>query len=98
MTYNLTGLTNATSVVHLVTFANDTTNHMLGVFLLLAVFFIAIMQLKRYDFTDAILASSWVSFIIAALMVYAKWIPIIWAIVFLVLAAGTSLYKVMVEG
>jgi len=92
MTYNLTLLHQSNTISGLFTTANSyTTGWLLG-FLILAVFFIMLMALKKWEFDDALMASSFVCFVLAAILVSAELLNLLWAIGFLVVAAFTGLY------
>jgi len=92
MTYNLTELANADSIYKLVVFSNNASSTLLISLLVLALFFVLLMALKKYDFSAALLVSSFVSFIISAFFVYAELISLIWALGFLIIAAFSAMF------
>jgi len=85
-------LTNATGVTDLVDAANVFSGNVLLVFLSLAVFFVFFFILKRYDFDRALLASSFISFILSAFLAYGGFLGIMWPLIYLGIAAFTALY------
>uniref|UniRef100_A0A6M3K0I5 Uncharacterized protein n=1 Tax=viral metagenome TaxID=1070528 RepID=A0A6M3K0I5_9ZZZZ len=93
--YNLTNLTSATTIQGIVQFANQTTGNLMMALLMISVFFIMLMVLKRWDFDRALLVSSFASFMLTILLVYAKMVNVVWALVFLIMAAFTAFYMVM---
>lgn len=98
MTYNMTQLANADNVYKLMIFANESTNNILMMLFVLAFFFIMLMVMKKYEFEKSLLVSSWISFVVSILLVYAQMLPLIWALVFLIIAAFTSLYMMLSGG
>jgi hypothetical protein len=90
--YNLTNLTNAQNVGDLVTFANSSTEGFFIGLVMVAIFFILLMALKKWEFTNALLASSWVSFLLAAILAYGGYVNVLLPLGFLILAATTALY------
>jgi hypothetical protein len=95
--YNLSALQNSTTIVGIVQYANDVTGQLLAILFVLAVFFISLMQLKRYEFSDTLLTSSFMCFILSALLVYAKMLALVWPLLYLIIAAMTFFYKVTAE-
>ena len=92
MAYNLTELANADTIYKLVVFSNNASNTLLISLLVLALFFVMLMALKRFEFDAALLVSSFVCFIISALFVYAELLSLIWALGFLIVAAFTAMF------
>lgn len=92
--YNMTALGQVGSVYDLVVYANNAADQILLVLFVMAVFFIMLMVLKRWDFDSALLVSSFVCFVISIMLVYAELIALLWALVFLIIAAFTALFMV----
>lgn len=92
MMFNTTTLANADTFYKLVVYANDSTNQILFALFVMSVFFIMIMALKRWEFDNAILVSSFICFVISIMLNYAQLMPIVWGLVFLCLTAFTALY------
>lgn len=92
MTYNITQLQNADTIFKLVVYANDSTTGFVAIAFLLAVFFISLMALKRYEFSKALLASSVIGFVISLLLNYAHLINPIWSLIFLIVAAFSAMF------
>jgi len=97
MTYNMTQLAGADTIFKLVGYANDSTTGLFASLILLAVFFIMFISMKRFEFSKALLASSGISFMIGLFMVYAKLINPIWALAFLILMAGSAFLSVIFD-
>ena len=97
MTYNMTQLAASDTIFKLVTYANDSTGGIFATLMVLAVFFIMFVAMKRYEFSKALLASSGISFMITLFLTYAKIINPIWALVFLILTAGSAFLGVIFD-
>jgi hypothetical protein len=91
MVYNITQLQAADTIFKVVIYANDSTSGFVAISLLLAVFFITLMALKRYEFSKALLTSSIISFVISLLLNYAHLIHPVWSLIFLIVAAFTAM-------
>lgn len=94
--YNLTNLTTVDGLGDLVTFANEVTRQHFTGFMLLALFIIMLMALKRYGFSQALLASSWAAFLLSLLLTFGDLMNPIYTFGFLAVAAFTALYSVAV--
>lgn len=92
--YNMTALGQVGSIYELVVYANNSADQILLVLFVMAVFFIMLMVLKKWDFDSALLVSSFVCFVISIMLVYAELIALIWALVFLIIAAFTALFMI----
>jgi len=97
MTYNLSLLTNSSSISGIVSTANSYTGGLLVGLLVLSVFFIMLLALKKWEFDDALLSSSFVSFIISAILVAAGMLNLLWTLGFLALTAFTAFYMYVVK-
>jgi heme A synthase len=95
--YNLTALQSATTITDLFTYANDVTNQMWFGFLMIAICIILIVTLKRYPFSSALLSSSFVCFILSAVLTYAGYLNFIFPLLFMIVAALTGLYMYMTD-
>lgn len=95
MAYNLTNLTSAETAADLVVFANEVTSGMFMMLFLFAIFFILLLALKRYGFAEALLASSFVIFLVSATLAYGSFVGIIWPLLFLAIMAFTGFYLYM---
>lgn len=92
MTYNLTQLQESATVAGLVTTANDYTGGLLLGLLILAIFFIMIMALKKWSFEDALLSSSFTCFVLSGILASVELLNPFWAYAFLALLAFTGFY------
>jgi hypothetical protein len=90
--YNLTTLQGSQTIFTVITSANDFSGGLLMTLFTLAIFFIAIMKFKTYEFSKALLASSVICFMISLFFVYANLINPIWALGYLIVAALTALF------
>jgi len=93
--YNLTQLQQSDTVYKLWVYANMSTGEILMGMLMIAVFFIMLMILKRWDFTDALMTSSFICFILSAILAYAKLLNFLFVIGFLAVLAFTILFVIL---
>lgn len=98
MAYNMTQLAQSETVYDLLVYANTATGDILLVLLVMAVFFVMLMVLKKWEFEKGLLVSSFVCFMISIMLVYGHLIQLVWALVFLVIAAFTALYMTLSKG
>lgn len=93
MTYNLTQLQSSTNIYDVIVFANDATTGLLISLFVVAIFIMLIMVLKRTnEFDAALLASSFICFLLTAFLRYANLINLTWVIVFFVATVLSGLY------
>jgi integral membrane sensor domain MASE1 len=90
--YNLTNLTASSDLSGVIHFANDAVNQMLIAGALIAVFFIILVNLKRYELSSALLVSSWVTFILGLMLSWGGWLNVLWPLAYLTIASLTTLY------
>lgn len=90
--YNITQMQNVTSLAQLFQYANDSTGGILIGMGLFAFFIITLFALKRYPFAHALLASSWVFFLISLVGSYLGLVPLMVVLAFLIIGAFTALY------
>lgn len=90
--YNMTQLQAADTIFKFVQYANTSTNDMLLGLLVIGVFFIMLLSMKRLEFEYALLASSALSFIVSAIFTYSHLLNFIFPLIFLIMAALTTLY------
>lgn len=91
MTYNMTALGNAGSIYGLIVVANDATSTVMINLFLLALFIVILLALKRYDFLSGLVVSSYICFIIAALLAYAELLALMWVLLYLIIAAFSTM-------
>jgi len=91
-TYNITALQEADTVFGLLEYANNSTEGMLMGGFMLAIFFVMLMVLKKWDFIDSLAASGFVCFILSSILVYGKLLNMVFPIMFLGITAFTALY------
>ena len=90
--YNLTALTDATTVSSMAVVANNIVDQILFGIFMLAIFFVMLMALKRYDFDNALLSSSFVCFILSMLLLFGGLINFMFPLLFLTISAFTAFY------
>ena len=95
--WNLTALTTDPTVATVFVAANSFAKNSLFTFLSLALFFILLMSLKKWEFSSALLTAGWVSFVLSSLLVWGGWLNIIFPLGYLAIAGFTTLYVVTVE-
>ena len=93
----MTDLAASTNVFDLVSFANGATGGILLVLFVMAVFFVMLLSLKKYEFDSALLVSSFSCFMISIVLVYTETIPLLWALVYLIIAAFTAFYMFVIK-
>lgn len=92
MTYNITALQNSDSLIELTSYANTVAeNALMGMFML-AIFFVMVMVLKKWEIEKAVVVSSILCFVLSCILVYADLLSFIFPIAFLALAGLTTLY------
>ena len=96
-TYNLTQLGEVETVLGLFQFANDTTTGLMMGLFMVAVFFVMLIVLKKWEFQDALLSSSFVCFVLSAFATYADLLPFLFPLAFLIIAAFTAFYVFMTK-
>lgn len=92
MPVNMTLLKSAEGVGGLVWYANYSTDGLLFTLFTIAMFFIILFALKRWEFDKALLAASWVSFLISIILVGGEFVSLYVALVYLTIAAFTALF------
>lgn len=90
--YNMTQLRAVDSFIDLVTYANDSTGGILVGLFMIAFFFIMLMVLKKWDFASALLSSSFVTFVIMAVMSFAGLLNLYFPLAFLAITAFTAMF------
>lgn len=95
MAYNLTALQNSNTVSDLFIYANTITDNILSVLFLLSVFFITLFWIssKEKDISNALLPSSYITFITAILLKALGTIQFNLVFAFLILIAITVTIK-----
>ena len=95
MSYNITELQSIVTFYELVDYANTySSNALVGLFLI-AIFVVLLMTLKRYDFSNAMIASSFITIVLAAVLSYIDLIDIRLTVIFIALAAIMALVVFM---
>jgi len=97
MSYNITQLQASTTIIKLVVYANDAVDGLLLGLFIIAIFFVLLMVMKKYEFDFVLFTSSWISFVLSSILVYAKLLNFIFPLSFLALAAFTGFYLFVVK-
>ena len=93
MTYNMTILQEDTTVSKLFSVANSyTSNSLIGMFSIVF-FFVLLSVLKKFDFKDAFISASFISFVIGGLLSFAGFLNFTFPILYLTMAAAGILIK-----
>lgn len=80
--YNMTNLTGAETFIEILDFSNQVSNNYVGLFFILAIFFILLFRLKDRDFEESLFVSSFVCFILSLMASFIAIIPFQWVLVF----------------
>jgi len=91
--YNITQLQEQNTIWGLFNYANSVANDLLFGMLMLSVFFVMVMVLKKYEIPTAILTSSFMCFILSGILTYAQLLNLIFPLMFLIIATLTAFYK-----
>lgn len=97
MVYNVSELYNATTISDVVMYANTATSGVLFGFFIVAIFIVMMFVLKKYDFEDALVTSSFSCFLLSGILAYGGIINIIYPLAFLALTALTGFYLYVIQ-
>jgi len=97
MVYNQTALEQSTTIFDLMTYSDTATGGVFFIIFLVSIFFIIIMSLRRYGFENALLVSSFFTFILSAVMASVGVVSVYMALIFGILTAGTYFYSTTVS-
>lgn len=94
MTIDLTNVTNSTTLQGLAYYTNNMTDGILFIGGIVAMFIIMLMVLIRNQqpFENALAISSWTTFIVSVMFWFAKLLPTIIPLMFLMFTAFSTLY------
>lgn len=95
--YNLTNLTGVEKASDLVSFGNEVTGGLLVGLLCVGLFFVFLFRLKRWDFDEALLVSSFIVFVISGLLAFGGFVQLYYPLVFLALCAFTAFYMFVLK-
>lgn len=90
--YNMTALQQVDSIGDLFVYADKSTGNILFGILLIAVFFIMLLVMKRWEFDKALLSASFGTFILALILTFAGLLNFVFVLIFLIIMALTGLY------
>jgi len=93
MTMNLTGLENSTNVLGLIEYVNLNASGMFITLILVALFFILFMNMRKYGTLDALIGSSFPCFIIAILFKSLGLINFAFVILFFIVTSVGVVFK-----
>jgi len=97
LTYNITALQEADTVYKLFEYANMSTEYSLFGLFMIAIFFVMLMALKKNDFLDALITSSFICFVLSSILTYGKLLNMVFPIMFLGITAFSGLYMYSVK-
>lgn len=97
MTYNLTMLQSESGVTGLIEFTNYATGEIFSSIMVVSLFFILLLALKKFDFVQSLMASSFVMFLISLFLVYADLLNFMFPLAFLSMTAMTAVYAYTVN-
>ena len=92
MTYNLTLLQQKEGVVGLVEYVNYATTDLFSAIMVISLYFILLLALKRFDFVQSVMASSFVMFFVSIFLVYAELLNFVFPLFFISVVAVIALY------
>jgi len=92
MPANMSELAGIETLSGLVIFANTAAEGVLFGGLMIAIFFVMLMILKKWEIEKALLASSFSCFILSMFLTYAKVLNLVFPLVFLIVMAFTLFY------
>jgi len=85
--YNLTNLTNAEHIGDLMSFGNEVSQGILMIVITLAVTFILLMVLKKWEFLEALASTTVFMFVATTLLALGDYLSIVFPLGFLFIAA-----------
>lgn len=95
--YNLTLLKDADLVSDIFTYANDASNGTLFGIFTIVIFFTMLLIFKKWEFDEALLSSSFLSFVLSAILAYGGFVGIIYPLAYLAITAFTTFYVFVVK-
>lgn len=95
--YNLTNLTGATDFSSVVSFSNEVTGGSFVSMFMIAIFFVSVLVLKKWEFIHALMASSFGCMILSIFLVYGGYLNFMFPLAFLIILALCVLYSYTVR-
>lgn len=95
--YNLTNLMESETMSDIALASNELTNGRLFGFFIVAIFLVLLLALKRYDFEDALITSSFICFILSAFLAVAEIVNFLIPLFFIILLAFMLFVKWMTK-
>lgn len=92
MSYNLTLVTQSANFVDFITVINNATEQVLFSGLMIGIFLIMILGLKRYAIEQAVAAASWSCFLLSSFLSYAGLASFLFPLGFGIISALSALY------
>jgi len=92
MAYNMTELQETETVYQLIQYANTYSSGLLVGLFTVAIFIVLIMALKRYDFGNALITSSFITAVISSILAYIGLVNIYFPIAYISITAFTALF------
>ena len=97
MTINVSGLESSSNILGLIEYINVNSSGMFIALVLLAVFFILFMNLRKNGTLDALLASAFPCFILSLLFKAVGLINLLFVIMFMIILAVGVIFKFLEE-
>lgn len=90
--YNMTQLAKVKSLSSLMTYANSATNNILFGLFIVAIFFVMLLILKKWEFVKSFTSSSFACFVLSAVLFYGGYLHFMFALLFLIFTAFGGLF------
>ena len=97
MNYNLTKLQEANTIPEFIGVVNSYANDSLVGFFLIGIFFTLLMIMKRYEFDNSLMVSSFLCFMFSLFLKYLGWINFKFVLVFLIVMALSMFYSFLLK-
>jgi hypothetical protein len=95
--YNLTSFMQSETMSDVALAANELTNFRLFGFFIVAVFLVLLLALKRYDFDDAIITSSFICFLLSGFLAMAEIVNFLFPLFFIMVLSLMLFVKWMTK-
>jgi hypothetical protein len=92
MTYNITLLKDVGTIRELFYVSNTYSGDIFIKLMMFGIFFVMLMALKRFGFQYALASSSFASFVLSLMLMYAGLLSLFWVLAYLALFAFTMFY------
>ena len=97
VTSGLKNLTSSQNIYEIIVFANNAVNDLLTTTMMAAIFIIMLLVLKRWDFDNALLSSSFSCFALSLILAYINLLNMRVPLIFFIIMAGTITYMIITK-